>query len=428
MRRWCVLFIIAGLLIAGCQKRADSSFQSQLINLDHLDYLCEDVIVEGDSVSIVHIYADYPDYEWLDAGDEGIACVDDAARAVVVYLHYYELSGTVSALNRARKLLDFVMALQCDDGEFYNFINADYTINRTGKTSLKSFDFWAARGYWAIAWGYRIFRDMDQEYASLLKDRFLKCKLPLRSLMKRYGKYDSINGKEYPTWLINRYGSDATSELLLGMAQYFRIEKDNELEEITGKLVKGLLDMQLGDNDPYPGVFLSWKGVWHAYANCQTQTLSELARILDRPSWLTAARKEADLFYPKLIEEGFFYSIKMEEPPEIKQFSQIAYGARPVISGLVRLSEATCDEAYAVQAGLAAAWFFGKNAPQLIMYDIKTGRCFDGINDAQTINLNSGAESTIEALMSLLDVASYPKTFEELNRWIKVNRNSNEGN
>jgi len=418
--------VLIVLMIFSCHRGASMEnhyFQYDLINMDHLDYLCEDVVVNGDSVSIVHIYADYPEYKWTNAGKEGIACVDDGARAAVVYLHYYELSGNVTALDRSRKLLDFVMALQCDDGEFYNFINADYTINRTGKTSRKSFDFWAARGYWALARGYNIFKNEDKEYASLLKERFLRCKLPLRKLMKQYGEYDTINGRKYPVWLINRYGSDAVSEFLLGMAWYLRMERDSELEDITGKLVQGMLDMQLGDSDPYPGAFLSWKSIWHSYANCQTQALAELTGILNRPLWLNAARREADLFYPKLMEEGYIYSIKIDEEPEVKHFSQIAYGARPVISGLICLYEATGDKAYAASAGLAAAWFFGRNAAKSTMYDVKTGRCFDGINDPETINMNSGAESTIEALMSLLYVSSNPRAFEELDKWIKENGN-----
>ena len=35
------------------------------------------------------------------------------------------------------------------------------------------------------------------------------------------------------------------------------------------------------------------------------------------------------------------------------------------------------------------------------MYDENTGIVFDGIESAQKVNMNSGAESTIEALLSL---------------------------
>jgi hypothetical protein len=38
------------------------------------------------------------------------------------------------------------------------------------------------------------------------------------------------------------------------------------------------------------------------------------------------------------------------------------------------------------------------------MYDPATGICFDGIISKQEINKNSGAESTIESLMILLEI------------------------
>jgi len=38
------------------------------------------------------------------------------------------------------------------------------------------------------------------------------------------------------------------------------------------------------------------------------------------------------------------------------------------------------------------------------MYDPSSGRCFDGINSETDVNMNSGAESTIEALLSLLAI------------------------
>jgi hypothetical protein len=59
-------------------------------------------------------------------------------------------------------------------------------------------------------------------------------------------------------------------------------------------------------------------------------------------------------------------------------------------------------------AGLAGSWFFGNNILKQQMYDPKTGRCFDGIKDSSTVNKNSGAESTIEALYTVLELEQHP--------------------
>jgi hypothetical protein len=42
------------------------------------------------------------------------------------------------------------------------------------------------------------------------------------------------------------------------------------------------------------------------------------------------------------------------------------------------------------------------------MYHPESGRCYDGINADGSINLNSGAESTIEALLALLAIEQNP--------------------
>ncbi len=76
-----------------------------------------------------------------------------------------------------------------------------------------------------------------------------------------------------------------------------------------------------------------------------------------------------------------------------------------------RCAEATGDERYRRLAGLAAAWFFGDNPARNT--DVRPG---DGPrrSTASTgpselrVNRNSGAESTIEALLALLAVADDP--------------------
>ncbi len=55
-------------------------------------------------------------------------------------------------------------------------------------------------------------------------------------------------------------------------------------------------------------------------------------------------------------------------------------------------------------AGLAAAWFAGDNPAGTVMADPASGRGYDGILAADRINGNAGAESTVEAQMTLLEV------------------------
>jgi hypothetical protein len=61
----------------------------------------------------------------------------------------------------------------------------------------------------------------------------------------------------------------------------------------------------------------------------------------------------------------------------------------------------TGNKKYKESAFQWVSWLSGKNTASTIMYDPETGRCNDGIKSGTAINQNSGAESTIEALLCL---------------------------
>ena len=90
-----LLLLLCGLLASGCSSISApevtstpavavapaSSIDRGAINLAHLNFLVEDIEIAGQPMAITHIYSEYPHYEWVDASGEGIAAVDDAARA-----------------------------------------------------------------------------------------------------------------------------------------------------------------------------------------------------------------------------------------------------------------------------------------------------------------------------------------------------------
>ena len=390
------------------------------INFAHLDHLTERVVLGADTVSIVHIYANYPDYRWVaaaESGPEGIACVDDAARAAVLSLRSFELRGDTASLERARGLLAFVMHMQAPDGEFYNFILADHTVNLTGKTSFKSFGWWAARGLWAMAMGARIFRDRDPLLARRLMGG-VSLMVPLVSAsLKEYGSSKTVSGYRIPRWLLYGSGADVTSELLLGLLEFQRARGDDSLSPVMMKLARGLLVMQDGDGKTPPyGLHRSWETVWHMWGNAQTQALSTAGLMLHDTAMIASAIREARGWYGRLLMDGFLkeYDVAGPAPPSVagsaawSEYEQIAYGVRPMAVGLLRLYDATKDRDYLLMSGLAASWLTGNNPAGQSMYDPATGRCYDGIRDSLTLNMNSGAESTIEALYTLLEVRHYP--------------------
>ena len=57
---------------------------------------------------------------------------------------------------------------------------------------------------------------------------------------------------------------------------------------------------------------------------------------------------------------------------------------------------------------MTAAWFFGANAARQPAYDPATGVTIDGIAEDGTVNRNSGAESTIHGLLTMLALDAHP--------------------
>jgi len=428
MKRYFLSCLFVILLLGCTDARQEPKANLAWVNLAHLNHLYEEIEIAGQDMAIIHIYSEYPDYGWVDANQEGIACVDDVARAAVVYLRHFELTGDVASLGRARKLLAFCCFMQADDGQFYNFIRADRSINSEGKTSLKSFGWWAARGLWALGEGYRVFLERDTHYAHILENHIRRSFAMIDTLLANYPQVDVADGFLAPRWLLYNSAADATSELMLGLSAYAEASGDTTVRGYLRKFGEGLLHMQLSRDDLPPGVHLSWGSVWHAWGNSQTQALARTGRLLHDASFLESAKLEAAQFYPYWVRENFPREMRFMRTTrngnvsieQTLQFDQIAYGMRPPIVGAILLHAITGDEVFAGMAAEIGAWFFGKNPLGTAMYDPATGRCFDGILSETDLNRNAGAESTIEALYAILEIEADPAAKAALANYIRT--------
>ena len=381
-------------------------------NLAHLDFLGEDVVLPEaprDTLRFVHIYAEAPDWRFVGDDDEGIACVDDAARAAVVYLRHFELTGTESSRRTAVKLLRFVRHQQAPNGLFYNFVwDRALRPNTDFRTSVAdSVSWWTARAVWALGTGARVLAGSPESTADVAAIR--RVEPHLDGLLQNYGRSVAEGGRPFPTWLIGRTGADATSELLLGLVELERAAPTEAGTRRANRFAEGLGMLRFGSLTASPwGGHASWAGGWHGWGNSQTMALATgtSARVLE-PSALASAAAEASTLYAHLLVEGWRHEIDYATGNE-RTFEQIAYDVRPAAVGLARLHAATGNDDYGVMAGLAAAWFAGDNPAGAVMADPATGRGYDGILAPDRINGNAGAESTVEAQMTLLEVGHDP--------------------
>lgn len=391
------------LFFLSCSDENDNTTESNFnINLAHLDYLSETISLDSTEVLIVYIYADAPDYERIEAAGEGITAVDDVARAALVYLKYYEQFGGEENLEKAKNALKFVLYMQAEDGQFYNFIFDDHTINRDGRTSIKSFDYWSIRAIRAMSYGYSVFISNDQAFAGQLKSAVELTFPHIEKWMASKGQYILRFPVNIPLWLINNAG-DQSSELVLGLIDFYIATGDVRAEEYIRKLTDGLVKFQISTGE-YSGAHLSWQNLWHAWGAHQVQAVSEAYTLFKEEKWLTSLTRGAD-FLSKVVAEDNLNELTFigTDSVTVKKYPQIAYGIHAVSSGLMEAYLVTKNEEYRESMMKGLDWFNGGNSAGVVMYDPSTGRTFDGI-DLNGVNMNSGAESTIEALLLFLEM------------------------
>ncbi len=332
------------------------------------------------------------EYVNVAAENEGAACVDDASRAVILFLQLYEETKNQIYLNDARGGLEFLMAMEGNDGEFYNFVYKDGEINKYGITSQKSVSWWTVRGFWALSLGAHVFKNVKDDYSMELFNHAYVAYKAIKSTLR--------NG------LVLGY-SDMSSVFLLGLSELYMINPDRDIALTAKEAANGILKTQSRSGFTN-GIFFTSNKMdhWNGWGARQVQALALAGRVFKDSEWIRAAEYTALHFYPKLIFSlGPIYTIN----GSIVSYPQISYANEVMISSLTELYISTKKEIYADMAYVAASWYFYNNHLGELMYTID-GKGYDGLEKFFR-NIDSGAESTICADLSLSDLMKLPSNF-----------------
>lgn len=356
-------------------------------------------------LGIWYIYAEAPDYLPVAAPGEGLACVDDVARIGEYYLRRWDKTRDSLALGKAQSALNFLLYMQDEDGLFYNFILPDGTINRTGITSRKSLSWWTARAFRTLAVGYSFFSRLDPHYAQQIRQAIQKTLKALKDcITPRFGQFNPLHNFQLPAWLPAN-ATDVSSKLVMGLLEYWKATEDPTAKELISQLCQGIQYCARGDPScfPFGGVFPSVRSLsyWHTWGDRSVQALAEAGGVFQNLSWIKTSEQIALSLYTRLLASygpiaGFY--------PAPRLFPQINYAAEVMTNSFLTLYKVTQKEFYALLAGLSASWFLGNNVTGKPTYDPQTGRGYDGIDGLGKLNSHSGAESTVCALLALLDL------------------------
>jgi len=325
--------------------------------LSRLASLARPIDLDGTRALGLAIYADHTGEHFgaRESGEEGVACVDDAARALVLWSDLWARTKLPVARAWVDGLLAFCRWMQQDDGRFVNFV-VDWRGARNGEGITSRADgasFWQARGARGMAKVWRVFGD-ERARADYLRAR---------------ASFDD-----------RPVGSDARAVQVLAA-----LDADDSAADI-GRWCDDLVSQRRGD------VLLDAHDATepHVWGHIQEGVLAMAGAALGRPDLIEIARRSADAYLVPLIEGGF-------DLPTVQP-----YGAASAAFAMARLAEATGDARYAAAARDARAWFDGRNTAGRPVYDRETGRVADGV-DGVHLNPHSGAESNIVGAEALFD-------------------------
>jgi hypothetical protein len=411
--QFMVLLCAAVCMAVTCKKQSapkptQTAQDTVLVNMKHLNALYVPFRFNtGVNAAGIYIYSEAPDYHLVPDADEGFTCVDDVARAVQVYIRNKNFLSDTSMQNKAYNLINFILQMQSGNGYFFNFVFPDSSINTSGQTSTNNANWWSWRALYALSEASRIIKNKNAQLADKMDKSIntliAKIKTDFFSLAENT---KVVEGITVPRWLPAGSGTDQAAILLLGLLPYAK--NDAAITSYIKKLADGILLMQHGDATHFPySCILSWENTWHAYAGDQAYALMKAGVFLNDTSYTNKGIAEVKNFYPWLLQNGMKSNIEMQNDGtqlsiiNQQSFDQIAYAIRPMVTAAAEAYHITGNEKYADVAGHFAAWFLGANDANAIMYSTSKGICFDGIRSATSVNKNSGAESTIEALLTM---------------------------
>lgn len=318
----------------------------------------------GERALAIAVYADRVDRQTRaqEAGDEGVACVDDAARALELYCALWSVTRLPWTRRWCEGLLDFVLAMQQSDGRWLNFVlDWEGTPNREGRTSVAGGAFWQARALLALA---RALPVLDDERI----DAALRRGLP--HILDAKDVPPDVRVLHIQTALTLQNGADAH-----GLAARLPAWGD-ELVACRGN------DVLM--NSPYE------RGRPHLWGHIQEGVLADLGVHLGREDFVAVARRSADALFAGVVSSGF-------DLPRVQP-----YDVASAVYALTRLANVTGVPHYSSLAAESRQWFDGRNPAGLAVYDRDAGRIGDGVDNG-VVSSNSGAEANIVGGQALFD-------------------------
>jgi hypothetical protein len=331
--------------------------------LRHLAALTRPIPFAGPRALAVAVYSDErgEQTEARESGVEGVACVDDAARAGALLYRLWAATGNDALKEWAQGLMDFVLWMHAGGGLWHNFIlDWDGARNLDGPTSAPGINFWQARAAWALA-------ETQTAVGEPRRRHVLAQAL-------------AAAGAASPP-------SDVRAIQVLTVLEVIARAPDARLTRCLEAWCDEIAACQRGGtlmNSP------DERGRPHLWGHVQEAALAGASVVLKRTDLLDLAVASADAVFGDVIEAGF-------DLPHVH-----SYDVQSAVLVMDRLAAVTGHERYSETARNARRWYDGRNPASAVIYDRAAGRVADGLDDGR-VSDRSGAEANITAGLALLN-------------------------
>lgn len=333
------------------------------LNLNHISLLTDDTgIIQHARFGIPNLKEGY--------------CIDDNARALIMALMAFEQDKNQKALNLIPVYLSFIQYMQCEDGNFRNFLS----FNRNYLDEVGSEDSFG-RTIWSL--GYLISVAPNNSYREFGRELFSHSVTHFKNLKYLRGKANTI----------------------IGVANFLKVHQGDELliTEINA-LAKSLIASYHNNND----------GDWHWFEDILTYDNAILPLALLHHYEVTGnlesfsvAMESIEFLNSFSFENGYLNPVGnagwMKKHGKNPIYDQQAIETMAMVLLYAKTFEITKDIKYLNLMHISYEWFLGKNSLHIPLYDFETHGCADGLQ-FNSVNRNQGAESTLAYFISHLAV------------------------
>lgn len=312
--------------------------------------------------------------------------LDDNARAMIAVCMHYALTRDKEDLQYIRRYLEFIQHCQQPEGDFLNYVDDDRSFTlQNGETSLSDAN---GRALWSL--GYVISKSamLPKEFVDMAEEMVQRAIPHIETLYSCRSIAFSIKGLYYCN--LSRKSAcytDLIKTLANRLARMYRKEAEDKWQWFEGCLTYGnsilpeaMLCAWMATGDP------TYQNIAHSsFDFLLSMTFNEQGiKAISNKSWLQKGKEAAEFG---------------EQPIDI------AY----TILALDKFYKAFRDEEYISKMRIAFNWFLGQNHLHHIIYNPRTGGCYDGLEETH-VNLNQGAESTVSYLMARFTIEKYQRT------------------